>query len=55
MSIASCVGMLPAGAGLLEVPPFHVPHHTISPAALVGGAGRRRRGRAQAGRSHESA
>jgi magnesium chelatase family protein len=38
-SIASCVGMLPAGAGLLEVPPFRAPHHTISPAALVGGGG----------------
>jgi magnesium chelatase family protein len=36
-SIASCVGMLPAGAGLLEVPPFRAPHHTISTAALVGG------------------
>jgi magnesium chelatase family protein len=36
-SIASCVGMLPAGAGLLEVPPFRAPHHTISAAALVGG------------------
>jgi magnesium chelatase family protein len=38
-SIASCVGMLPAGAGLLEVPPFRAPHHGISPAALVGGGG----------------
>jgi magnesium chelatase family protein len=36
-SIASCVGILPAGAGLLEVPPFRAPHHTISAAALVGG------------------
>src|SRR5207245_309239 len=36
-SIASCVGMLPAGAGLLELPPFRAPHHTISPAALIGG------------------
>jgi magnesium chelatase family protein len=36
-SIASCVGMLPAGAGLLEVPPFRAPHHTVSAAALVGG------------------
>jgi magnesium chelatase family protein len=36
-SIASCVGMLPAGAGLLEVAPFRAPHHTISAAALVGG------------------
>src|ERR1700694_4753958 len=38
-SIASCVGMLPAGAGLLDVPPFRAPHHGISPAALVGGGG----------------
>ena len=36
-SIASCVGMLPAGSGLLEVAPFRAPHHTISAAALVGG------------------
>src|SRR5438034_4574773 len=38
-SIASCVGMLPPGAGLLDVPPFRAPHHTISPAALVGAGG----------------
>ena len=36
-SIASCVGMLPAGGGLLEVAPFRAPHHTVSAAALVGG------------------
>jgi magnesium chelatase family protein len=38
-SIASCVGALLPGAGLLETPPFRAPHHTISPAALVGGGG----------------
>jgi len=31
--------LLPPGAGLLEVPPFRAPHHTISAAALVGGGG----------------
>lgn len=36
-SIASCVGTLPAGAGLLRVPPFRAPHHGISAAALIGG------------------
>ena len=36
-SIASCVGMLPAGAGLVEVAPFRAPHRTISASALVGG------------------
>jgi magnesium chelatase family protein len=38
-SIASCLGMLPAGTGLLEVPPFRAPHPSISAAALVGGGG----------------
>jgi magnesium chelatase family protein len=38
-SIASCVGMLPPGSGLLAEPPFRAPHHTISAAALVGGGG----------------
>ena len=28
-SIASCVGMLPPGTGLLDVPPLRAPHHTI--------------------------
>lgn len=38
-SIASCVGILPPGTGLLELPPFRAPHHTISASALVGGGG----------------
>jgi magnesium chelatase family protein len=38
-SIASCVGILPAGVGLLTLPPFRAPHHTVSAAALVGGGG----------------
>lgn len=38
-SIASCVGMLPTGTGLLQVAPFRAPHHTVSAAALVGGGG----------------
>jgi magnesium chelatase family protein len=38
-TIASCVGLLPAGAGLLDTPQFRAPHHTISAAALVGGGG----------------
>ena len=38
-SIASCVGSLPPGAGLLELPPFRAPHHTISASALIGGGG----------------
>ena len=38
-TIASCVGMLPPGTGLLDVPPLRAPHHTISAAALVGGGG----------------
>jgi magnesium chelatase family protein len=38
-SIASCVGTLPPGAGLLQVAPFRAPHHTISAAALIGGGG----------------
>lgn len=38
-SIASCVGALPPGSGLVTVPPFRAPHHTISAAALIGGGG----------------
>ena len=36
-TIASCLGLLPPGGGLLETPPFRAPHHSISPAGLVGG------------------
>jgi magnesium chelatase family protein len=36
-TIHSVAGRLPPGSGLLRVPPFRAPHHTISPAGLVGG------------------
>jgi magnesium chelatase family protein len=35
--IHSVGGMLPAGSGLVKIPPFRTPHHTASDAALVGG------------------
>lgn len=38
-SIASCVGTLRPGSGLITIPPFRAPHHTISAAALIGGGG----------------
>jgi magnesium chelatase family protein len=36
-TIASCVGLLPPGRGLLTEAPFRAPHHTVSAAALIGG------------------
>ncbi|MEO6702874.1 MAG: ATP-binding protein, partial [Jatrophihabitantaceae bacterium] len=36
-AIHSVAGALPAGAGLLRLPPLQAPHHTSSMAALVGG------------------
>ena len=38
--IHSVAGVLPAGAGLIESPPFRAPHHGISTAGLVGGGAR---------------
>lgn len=36
-AIHSAAGLLPAGAGLIRIPPFQAPHHTASSAALIGG------------------
>ena len=36
----SLLGALPPGAGLVTRPPFCAPHHTSSPAAVVGGGSR---------------
>jgi magnesium chelatase family protein len=36
-TIHSVAGRLPPGAGLIHNPPFRAPHHTISPAGLIGG------------------
>ena len=36
-TIHSVAGRLPPGAGLIRLPPFRAPHHTISPAGLIGG------------------
>jgi magnesium chelatase family protein len=35
--IHSVAGLIPAGCGLLQRPPFRAPHHTVSTAGLVGG------------------
>ncbi|MEO8430623.1 MAG: YifB family Mg chelatase-like AAA ATPase [Acidobacteriota bacterium] len=42
--IHSITGVLPAGAGLVEIPPFRAPHHGISAPGLVGGGTRPRPG-----------
>jgi magnesium chelatase family protein len=38
--IHSVAGTLPAGDGLIEIPPFRAPHHGISAPGLVGGGSR---------------
>lgn len=35
--IHSVAGLLPPGSGLMRLPPFRAPHHTISAAGLAGG------------------
>lgn len=44
--IHSAAGVLPAGAGLVRVPPFRAPHHSATTPALVGGGVRIRPGEA---------
>lgn len=36
-AIASVAGLVPPGSGLLAARPFRAPHHSITPAGLVGG------------------
>ncbi len=38
--VHSVAGTLPAGAGLIQTPPFRAPHHGISAPGLVGGGAR---------------
>jgi magnesium chelatase family protein len=38
--VHSVAGTLPAGAGLIRIPPFRAPHHGISAPGLVGGGAR---------------
>ncbi len=44
--IHSIAGVLPAGSGLVRLPPFRAPHHTASVAALIGGGASPRPGEA---------
>lgn len=44
--IHSAAGVLPAGAGLVRMPPFRAPHHSATTPALVGGGTRIRPGEA---------
>jgi magnesium chelatase family protein len=44
--IHSVAGVLPAGGGLIRVPPFRAPHHSASTAAVIGGGSGPRPGEA---------